>query len=59
MCNRVLQLASPTEAAAADSEAGSAEEVEETEIAGFVSDEQALLCANVAFRQILQVFLLY
>ena len=31
------------------------DEVEETDIEGFVGDEQALICSNVAFDQLLQV----
>lgn len=31
------------------------EEVEETELAGFDSDQQTFLCANVGHSQILQV----
>lgn len=33
----------------------SGEEVEETELAGFDSDQQTFLCANVSHSQILQV----
>lgn len=33
----------------------SGEEVEETEIAGFVSDQQTFLSANVKYDQLLQV----
>lgn len=49
---RVFQLLEPSsgEAGAED-----IDEVEETEIEGFVGDEQALLCSNVAFDQLLQV----
>lgn len=35
----------------------SGEEVEETEIAGFVSDQQTFLSANVRYDQLLQVSL--
>lgn len=35
----------------------SGEEVEETEIAGFVSDQQTFLSANVKYDQLLQVML--
>lgn len=33
----------------------SGEEVEETEIQGFVSDQQTFCCANVKYNQIIQV----
>ena len=33
----------------------SGEEVEETEIAGFVSDQQTFLSANVTYEQLIQV----
>lgn len=49
---RVFQLPEPS---SGESGAEGIDEVEETDIEGFVGDEQALVCSNVAFDQLLQV----